>query len=102
MHAYLYERGALIALSLMYALQRHLDMAESEGEKFVALAAEVWRDAGIPASAKGTRQTILEHLRQMPELVTLREKRTLEYRYLVAKGRAWRRMEKANGKGKEG
>jgi hypothetical protein len=101
LNAYLYEHGAFIALPLLLAIHRHLDMAEKKGEKAAALTAEVWKDTGIPPEEKSTRQTILEHLRRMPELVVLREKRTFAYRYCVTKGRVWRRMERANGKGRE-
>ena len=96
--AYLVERQATIVYPLLLALHRHLDMAEKRGEKEVASTPAVWENAGIPPTLKSTRETILAHLRQMPDLVILHDNGTLFFRYYVRKGPAWRRMEAEAGR----
>jgi hypothetical protein len=102
LNAYLLERQATIAYPLLLALHRHLDMAEKRGETEVALTSAVWEDAGVPPKSKRTRETMLAHLRRMPDLVLFHDNRTLFFRYYIGKGPAWRRMEEAGGKGKRG
>jgi hypothetical protein len=93
LNAYLTERQATVVYPLLLTLHRHLDMAEKRGETEVALTPAVWGDAGLPSTMKRTRETVLAHLRSMPELVLIREDRTPYFRYRIAKGPAWRRME---------
>jgi hypothetical protein len=76
-----------------------MDMAEGRGETEVALTAAIWKDAGIPPEAKRTRNTLLAHLRRMPDLVLIREDWTPYFRYRVKRGPAWRRIENAHRKG---
>jgi hypothetical protein len=95
---YLYKHDALVVFSLLLAIHRHLDMAAKRGEKTVALTASVWEDAGIPPKEKSTRKTMLAHLQRMPDLVALHEHRTPYSRYRIARGLAWRRMEKGRKK----
>jgi hypothetical protein len=99
--AYLFEHEAVIAYPLLLAIHRHLRMAEKREEMEVALTAAVWKDAGVPPEARRTRNTILAHLRRMPDLVVFREDWTPYFRYRVRKGPAWRQMEQEAGKGKK-
>jgi hypothetical protein len=102
LNAYLVSRQATITYPLLLALHRHLDMAEKRGEMEVALTSAVWEDAGVPPKSKRTRETMLAHLRRMPDLVVFHDNRTLFSAIILGKGPAWRRMEEAAGKGKRG
>jgi hypothetical protein len=94
--AYLVEHRALPVLSLLLAIHRRQNMS---GLAKVALTPAVWKDAGDPP--RHTRETLLAHLRRMPGLVLLTEERNLLFRYRVAKGPAWLRMEKVGKRGKK-
>lgn len=87
--AYLVEHRAEKAALLLLAIQRRMDMKHRTK---VALTPDVWKDAGDPSPP--ARQTILAHLRRMPELVTLHEVRRVASRYRVEKGPAWLQIEK--------
>jgi hypothetical protein len=96
---YLYAHDAQAAALLLFAIQRHLDMAgNGKNEAGVALTAAVWKDAGVPPEAKRTRNTLLAHLHRLPELVTIREDRTPYFRYRIKRGPAWRQMEVEAGR----
>jgi hypothetical protein len=106
LNAYLFQHQAVIVLPLLLAIHRRLDMKGATRTK-IALSASVWKDAGLPPAAKRTRETVLAHLRRMPELVTLQRSQSLVFRYYVEKGPAWRKMEEAGRgtpvrKGKKG
>jgi hypothetical protein len=98
LNAYLVERQATIVYPLLLTVRRYLRMAERRGETEVALTAAVWEGVGASSKMKRTRETMLAHIRQMPELVTLRDSRTLMFRYYVGMGPAWRQMETEAGR----
>jgi hypothetical protein len=83
------------ALPLVLALHRKLSVS---GTNSATLSPELWRAAGSPS--RGKRQTILGHLRKIPDLVQIREHRTPISVYTLAKGRLWRelvtKLEEAN------
>jgi hypothetical protein len=94
--AYLIKYRALMALPLLIAVQRRLDVLKKTR---APLSAKVWKDAGNPS--KSLRVTMMAHLRRVPDLVVLREDRHFTFRYSVEKGPAWRGIEKA-GSGERG
>jgi hypothetical protein len=79
------ERQAEIALPLILSLARRFAIANREAE--VPLSAVVWERAGDPSERK--RRTILTHLRQMPEIFGLIDRRTSRTRYRVVRGPIW-------------
>jgi hypothetical protein len=98
--SYLLERQATIAMPLLLVLHAYLDMVEKRGKTEVALTAAIWKSIGIFSEAKRARETILRHLHRLPELITLRRSQSFHFRYYVARGPEWRRMEEEAGKGK--
>jgi len=94
--AYLVDHRAEKAVLLLLAIQRRMDVKHKTK---VALTSDVWKDAGDPS--RTARETILAHLRRMPELVTLHEVRRVASRYRVEKGPMWLQIEKAGRDGVE-
>jgi hypothetical protein len=93
--AYLLKHRALLAFSLLAAIQRRF---ATKNEKRAPLVSAVWKDAGNPS--KNMRETLLAHLRRMPDLVVLHEDRHVAFRYRVEKGPAWIEIEKAGREGR--
>ena len=91
LNAYLVKRRALTALPLLLAIHRRKAVT---GKARIAITPAVWKDAGSPS--KSTRETMLAHLRRMPDLVSIHEDRNPLFRYRVEKGLAWLRIEKAS------
>jgi hypothetical protein len=67
-------------------MHRRLTMSRAK-PGFIRLDARLWAAAGNPTQ-RG-RRTILTHLRKMPGLVLIKQKRTPFNRYLLAKGPLW-------------
>jgi hypothetical protein len=96
LNAYLIERRAVAALPLLLAVHRRLEMKHKAR---IAITSDVWKDAGDPS--RTTRETMLAHLRRLPELVSIHEVRRVASRYRVEKGPAWRQIERAGREGVE-
>ncbi len=90
LNTYLVKHRALTALPLLLAIHRRQDVT---GKARIPITPAVWKDAGSPS--KSTRESMLAHLRRMPDLVSIQEDRNPLFRYRVEKGLAWRRIEKA-------
>jgi hypothetical protein len=94
MSAYLIKRRATIVLPLLLAIKRRLKITEKRRNgKAMALTSVVWKEAGDPS--KNVRETMLDRLRQMPELVIFSPSHNWNFRYRVEKGPAWLAIEKA-------
>jgi hypothetical protein len=78
--------GATLALPLVQAMHRRLTMSRAK-QTLVRLDASLWGAAGNPTQ-RG-RRTILAHLRKLPGLVLIKQKRTPFNHYMLAKGPLW-------------
>jgi hypothetical protein len=94
LNAYLVQKRAEAVYPLLLALQQHFDLSRKAR---VPLTRDVWKMAGDPARHK--RETVVAHLRRMPELVTLYEDYRTQFRYRVEKGLLWRHLEEASREG---
>ncbi len=78
------EGGCELALPLILAIHRHLTMT---GREWTPLNKAIWDTAGNPTEKK--RAKILAALKERPELIQIRRKKTATSHYEVACGRLW-------------
>jgi hypothetical protein len=78
------EADAGKALPLILALHRQWRMSRKGS---VRLSGSLWYTAGRPTPRE--RRTILAHLRRVPGLVVVKERRSLSARYDLVKGPLW-------------
>jgi hypothetical protein len=98
--AYLMKNKALNAMPLLSAVTQRFAMKEAKGEKAreIALTSMVWAMAGNPS--KNARELMLDHVKRMPDLVTLRVSKSMVFRYYAGKGPLWKKFEADSRAGK--
>jgi hypothetical protein len=94
LNAYILQKRAAEAFPLLLALQQQFDASRKTQ---VPITHDVWKTAGDPS--KNKRETMMEHLRRLPGLVTLHEDRCARFRYRVEKGTLWLQIEEASREG---
>ena len=94
LNAYILQKRAVEAFPLLLALQQQFDASRKAR---VPITDDVWKTAGDPS--KNKRETIVEHLRRLPELVTLHEDRCARFHYRAEKGPLWSQIEEASREG---
>ena len=85
LNMYLVQRRALLALPLVLAFHRRQAMKQ---KRLIALVPELWKDAGDPP--RHMRETMLKHLRRMPDLIRIHRANSLTIHYLLERGPVWR------------
>jgi hypothetical protein len=82
-------KEAQFALPLVLAAHRQMHMREVRS---IALTKSIWRAAGLSDNnhARHRRSVALNHLRKIPDVLTLTLKRSRSARYQVAYGPLWK------------
>jgi hypothetical protein len=84
-------KKAEYALPLVLAAHRRMYIREA---KATALTKPIWQAAGLYEASEQRKRTTLQHLRKIPEVLTLIEKPSFIARYWVAYGPLWKRKPK--------
>jgi hypothetical protein len=85
------EKDALHALPLVLAAHRVMCMRH---RGTIRLNKQVWEGAGYPDHKDQRRRVVLEHLRKVPGIMSLVEKRAQSGRYLLLRGPLWNKTPK--------
>jgi hypothetical protein len=89
-------RNAWHALPLVLAAHRVMCMHACRrirpipGCSVVRLTMQIWQIAGLPERTDERRQTVLDHVRKIPDVMILQEKRSRSGHYLLKRGPLWR------------
>lgn len=94
LNAHIVEKRAVAAYPLLLALQQQFEISHKTR---VSLTRDVWKAAGDPA--RHERETVMAHLRRMPDLVLIHEDFRVQFRYRVEKGPLWLQIEAISREG---
>jgi hypothetical protein len=86
------DARAEVALPLVMAAHRRLTMRRLN---MIPLTSSVWQAAGYADCSKRRRQTAIANLRKIPQVLELKEQRSLSARYHLSYGPLWKRKKHA-------
>jgi hypothetical protein len=87
----LVDKDALHAFPLVLAAHRVMCMRR---RGTIRLTRRIWEGAGYPSAKDQRRRVVLEHLRKIPNVMALIDKRAKSGRYLLRRGLLWNKAPK--------